>query len=368
MSVSTASHDDAIVVRFSRTITRHIKVVSHTVNERLVAQCTAAGHAGLKAVFFPILFRIGAQGARAVDIAELHGMAPQAMWQIVNEIVELGYLLRRADPRDKRAKQLVLSARGKKLLADVGRLSVRIDAELAAIVGSDGLDDFKHSCSELARQFAAAETLVPVEEMGPYPFSLYLSGIISYCEQELNAMNVRKGYINPKMSFTQIIVYTSPYGSSINDLARINGVSKQAISKTVKELEALGYVERRDNASDARSTKVYLTDSCLRLIEDSYANVEVMKGRIAAILGEKKYKRFAVVAEKLHDHFNTLRAHGDASEQVQTTAVLRHFVERLYSEKADDTRLRIFSRSGNKVSLSAAALKILAELAIKPAD
>jgi DNA-binding MarR family transcriptional regulator len=46
---------------------------------------------------------------------------------------------------------------------------------------------------------------------------------------------------------------------TVGELAELMGVTQQAVSKTVGELEALGYVERRAPATDARVRLVALT-------------------------------------------------------------------------------------------------------------
>jgi DNA-binding MarR family transcriptional regulator len=366
MSSSEALNRDTVLTHFKRNLPRHIISAALALNERLISHCAAAGHTGLKAAFNFVLSHCNGDGSRSVDIAKNCGITPQAAGQTVNELERLGYMKRKPDPEDKRAKRLVLTAKGKKLMADAQRFAVDLDAELAAVVGAAALDEFKRSSALLYRQLLAdTEGSGATADSAPYYLALCLTALATYCEQELMELDKAKGHLRLKMSFGQVIIHISPYGSLINDIAKINGVSKQAISQIVKEVEELGYLERRENPQDARSTKIFLTDYGLQLIRDSVANFSVLEQRFVAVLGEKKFNRFAQTVERLYEHFY-LSAVGamDESQRLHSAAVLQHFIERLYHDNSGDAPL-LFTRSGSRARLSDSALKMLAELEIK---
>lgn len=54
---------------------------------------------------------------------------------------------------------------------------------------------------------------------------------------------------------------------TVGELAELMGITQQAVSKTVGELETLGYVERRARAADARVRLVTLTRRGRKAIE-----------------------------------------------------------------------------------------------------
>jgi DNA-binding MarR family transcriptional regulator len=169
------------------------------------------------------------------------------------------------------------------------------------------------------------------------------------------------------MSFSQVISHISPHGSLINDLAKINGVSKQAISQVVKEVEDLGYIARKQNPHDARSTKLFLTDCGLQLIADSVSNISVTRAQMIDVLGERQLQEFSIQIEKLYDYFSSASAQlFDESKRCRIENSLHHLFEMFYSDglAADEQKL-LFSRSGNRVRLSPAAIEMLAQLEIK---
>jgi DNA-binding MarR family transcriptional regulator len=366
MPAAHAANRDAVLAQFNRNLPRHLSGVSQALNELLIQQGAAVGHGGLKTAFTPVLMRCGAEGMRSVDIAKSCGITPQAAGQIANELEQLGYLKRKPDNDDRRAKRLVLTAKGRKWLQDAARLSADSAAQLSAVIGAEALAELRQSSADLYRELVDAPAPPAVAADSPHYLSMCLTALATYCEQELMELDKGAGHLRLKMSFSKVISPISPYGSLISELARINGVSKQAISQVVKEVEELGYVERQHNPGDARSSKLFLTAYGLQLIEDSLTNIGVLEQRFIAVLREKRFRRFADALEQLYDYFfiasNKLL---DASQRARSEAALQHFMESLYREKSPDEAALLFTRSGNKLRFSNTALKILTELELR---
>ena len=75
-----------------------------------------------------VFAQIKADGSRLTDLARVANITPQAMGELVDELEDLGYVERRPDPTDRRAKLIVLTNRGKQSIA-------------AGIATIDGLED-----------------------------------------------------------------------------------------------------------------------------------------------------------------------------------------------------------------------------------
>ncbi len=56
-------------------------------------------------------------GSRLTELARGANMTPQAMGELVDELEALGYVERRPDPTDRRAKLIVLTPRGRECIA-----------------------------------------------------------------------------------------------------------------------------------------------------------------------------------------------------------------------------------------------------------
>src|SRR3954464_6596496 len=59
-----------------------------------------------------VFAQIGPDGARLTELARRANMTPQAMGELVDELEELGYVVRRPDPSDRRAKLIMLTGLG----------------------------------------------------------------------------------------------------------------------------------------------------------------------------------------------------------------------------------------------------------------
>lgn len=83
-------------------------------------------------------------------------------------------------------------------------------------------------------------------------------------------------------------------GGSVSDLGRRLGVSKQAASKTVARLTALGYVDRTPSSDDQRRIEVVLTERGREALRLSGEILDELRDEWAANVGEAD----AAVAEE----------------------------------------------------------------------
>ena len=64
-----------------------------------------------------VFAQIKTEGSRLTDLARGANITPQAMGELVDELEGLGYVERRPDPTDRRAKLIVLTDRGRACIA-----------------------------------------------------------------------------------------------------------------------------------------------------------------------------------------------------------------------------------------------------------
>jgi DNA-binding MarR family transcriptional regulator len=81
--------------------------------------------------------------------------------KLVDAMVEAGYVERGAAPGDARAKQVRLSARGRRLLATVEEVYADLEREWAAVLGEEGLAGLRADLTE-ALSATAGGRLPPV--------------------------------------------------------------------------------------------------------------------------------------------------------------------------------------------------------------
>jgi DNA-binding MarR family transcriptional regulator len=89
-----------------------------------------------------VLAHLRHEGVRATDIARRSGQLKQVVGVIVDELEDLGYVERRPDPADRRAKLVVPTRRGRKQMATATSIIAEIMDRHASELGTGGFARF----------------------------------------------------------------------------------------------------------------------------------------------------------------------------------------------------------------------------------
>lgn len=85
-----------------------------------------------------VFAQIRPEGNRLTDLARGANITPQAMGELVDELEELGYVVRVPDPTDRRAKLITLTPRGHDCI-DAGRQTIEgIEERITEALGERG--------------------------------------------------------------------------------------------------------------------------------------------------------------------------------------------------------------------------------------
>jgi DNA-binding MarR family transcriptional regulator len=96
-----------------------------------------------------VFAQIRAEGSRLTELARGANMTPQAMGELVDELETLGYVERRPDPTDRRAKLIVLTSRGHECIA-AGIATIQgIEERIDQILGPQGHAQLRRLLSTL---------------------------------------------------------------------------------------------------------------------------------------------------------------------------------------------------------------------------
>jgi DNA-binding MarR family transcriptional regulator len=107
--------------------------------ERLAEQ----GHPELHPRHSAVLAYLDEDGIRATDLARITGRDKQTIGRIVDELEALGYVERRPDPRDRRAKLIFPTARGLDQVQLGDEIIAGIEARLANEIGARTYAEFR---------------------------------------------------------------------------------------------------------------------------------------------------------------------------------------------------------------------------------
>ena len=91
------------------------------------------------------------RGSRLTELAARSSVTPQAMSDVVNDLVRLGYLERRPDPDDGRAKRIFLTDRGLGAINEGRHVIARIETRLLEVLGEDALGELRRTLATISR-------------------------------------------------------------------------------------------------------------------------------------------------------------------------------------------------------------------------
>jgi DNA-binding MarR family transcriptional regulator len=106
------------------------------------------GYPDLRAPHLQIFGNVGSNGIRLTDLAARAQLSLAAASEFVTELEQLGYLERRPDPADGRAKLIFPTVRGRHALDDAGDRVAEIEQTWAALAGHA---EFNEACRTLQR-------------------------------------------------------------------------------------------------------------------------------------------------------------------------------------------------------------------------
>jgi DNA-binding MarR family transcriptional regulator len=97
-----------------------------------------------------------------------------------------------------------------------------------------------------------------------------------------------RGFVGLRVSHGFIVQRLVDRERAVSDIAESMGVTQQAVSKTVSELEGLGYVRRRPAPDDARVRLVALTDLGRRAVTAAREERAAVEAELRARIGPRR--------------------------------------------------------------------------------
>jgi DNA-binding MarR family transcriptional regulator len=128
--------------------------------DELAAPRAEAGYDDVREPHFQIFGNIRMGGIRLTELAGRAQLSLAATSELVNDLVDLGYLTRRPDPADGRAKLIDLTERGQNLMAAAGDRVAAIEQRWSEAIGAK---DFDRMCASMQRLL---DDLDPQESTG----------------------------------------------------------------------------------------------------------------------------------------------------------------------------------------------------------
>jgi DNA-binding MarR family transcriptional regulator len=120
------------------------------VQRELFATLAAEGFGDLRYRHGAVLAHLDADGVRATDLSRRSGQHKQVVGTMVDELTALGYVERRPDPSDRRAKLVCPTTRGLAQMAAARRIMAAIETRHARRLGREAFGQFKAAFVDVA--------------------------------------------------------------------------------------------------------------------------------------------------------------------------------------------------------------------------
>jgi len=119
------------------------------VQDELFTSLAEQGHPDLRPQHGAVLAYLDAEGSRATDLARRSGQHKQVVGKLLDELEALGYVERRPDPADRRAKLIVPTARGLDQMTRSDAILEAMENRHAQAIGTKAFADFKQTLKEV---------------------------------------------------------------------------------------------------------------------------------------------------------------------------------------------------------------------------
>lgn len=132
--VSKAYRDKLEAEKAKRTVQLLFKA-ARLLNERAIARIRLRTDEPVRVTHTSVLPHVDLEGTRLTELARRLGVTKQAAGQLVDELEEMGFLERVADPKDARAKLVRFSKKGQAAMLDGLQVLGEIEAEMRDLIG-----------------------------------------------------------------------------------------------------------------------------------------------------------------------------------------------------------------------------------------
>jgi DNA-binding MarR family transcriptional regulator len=113
------------------------------VQDELYARLEEAGHGQLTRLHGAVIAYLDDEGTRATELARRSGRHKQVIGRIVDELEVLGYVERRPEAGDRRAKLVVPTQRGREVIRLSDEIIADIEQRQADVLGKAAYEDFR---------------------------------------------------------------------------------------------------------------------------------------------------------------------------------------------------------------------------------
>lgn len=118
----------------------------------------------------------------------------------------------------------------------------------------------------------------------------------------------KHGYNKFKIAYLPVLMNVLPEGTNNNELAGKARVTKQAMSKVVKELQEMGYVKSRTSPDDKRNSIVFLTDKGKKMVIECRVAMKDLMEEYREVFGKKDFDAMMSMLQRIIEYNDQKKA------------------------------------------------------------
>jgi DNA-binding MarR family transcriptional regulator len=126
-----------------------LRLANQAYGSEVDAALTEAGFAGIRPAHANVFPFVSPDGVSVAELARLARMRKQSMAQAVEQLERLGYVERRPDPADGRARRVFLTERGRAVGPVAVAAGRAVEAQWSQVVGEERLEQLRATLMEL---------------------------------------------------------------------------------------------------------------------------------------------------------------------------------------------------------------------------
>jgi len=134
-----------------------LRVPFQAINTRIAEGLVAVGYTDLRPAHFAVFQHMLPGGRRLTELAELAQMAKQSMGFLVDYLEKRGYVERKPDLLDRRAKIVCYTDKGRDVEKRAREIIQRIESEWEQYVGEERFQQFRQTLKDIITQLEARE-------------------------------------------------------------------------------------------------------------------------------------------------------------------------------------------------------------------
>jgi DNA-binding MarR family transcriptional regulator len=231
------------------------------------------------------------EGTRLTRLAARANLTKPSMVELIDRAEGLGFVARRPDPDDGRAKIVVFTPRGLRVLDRLREGVLEAERRMAASIGRPLLASLKQGLIDYSRAVGAAppeDDLRMADDNAAWR-SRNIGRILSiasslFARQVLGVVR-NEGF--DRVTEVQLTLFRllDLDGTRLTELAARARMTKQAMIELVDKAEQGGFVERRPDPADGRAKILAFTASGLHLLDSAHRGVVQAEQNMALIAG-----------------------------------------------------------------------------------